>query len=160
MKKRGEPSPDFVIPLPGGMTQDLGGVLRTHHVVLSFYPRDFSFGCTRQMCAFRNRFEEFTVLGATVIGVSRDAVATHRDFSATHQLSFPLVSDEDGMIARAFGVKSVDKVVSLHPRVTFVIARGGIIHAVIRHNLRFKKHVEDALRELQTLPRDPSHGTK
>ena len=95
-------------------------------VVLYFYPKDDTPGCTAEACAFRDSYEVFTDAGAEVIGVSSDSVRSHERFGAAYQLPFTLVSDERGRVRKSYGVKSSFGL--LPGRVTYVIDRDGIVH--------------------------------
>jgi thioredoxin-dependent peroxiredoxin len=117
-------------------------------VVLFFYPKDDSPGCTREVCAFRDYFEEFGKLDAEVIGISSDSVESHKRFAVEHDLSFTLLSDEGGNIRRLYGVP---KTFGLFPgRVTYVIDREGVVRHVFASQLSVKKHVQEALTALRS----------
>ena len=117
-----------------------------HHVVLFFYPKDNSLGCTIEACAFRDAFADLQARDAVVIGVSHDDAASHRSFAQRWNLPYILLSDRDGAAARAFGA---DRLWGLLPgRVTYVIDKQGIVRAAFRDALRMKAHVEAALRTL------------
>ena len=95
-----------------------------HYIVLFFYPKDFTPGCTKEVCAFRDQYQEFVDAGAVVIGVSSDSERSHQRFATRHQLPYPLLSDASGKLKRQFGVKS--KILGLLPgRETFVFDPDG-----------------------------------
>lgn len=96
-------------------------------VVLYFYPRDATPGCTQEACAFRDTWDRFTAAGATVLGVSTDDVDAHRAFAAEHELPFPLLADPDGSIAAAYGVPVR---MGYAKRMTFLIDGSGIVRRV------------------------------
>ena len=98
----GKKAPDFTLPADDGGKLKLSD-LRGKPVVLYFYPRDNTPGCTRQACAFRDRRAELKKLGALVLGVSPDSVASHEKFRASHQLNFPLLADTDHKVAEKYG---------------------------------------------------------
>jgi peroxiredoxin Q/BCP len=111
--------------------------------VLYFYPKDETSGCTAEARRFRDVYERFTDAGAIVIGVSPDSDASHRAFADNHALPFLLVSDADGSLRKAYGVK---RTLGLVPgRVTFVIDRSGIVRHTFDSQLRATKHVDEAL---------------
>jgi peroxiredoxin Q/BCP len=117
-------------------------------VVLFFYPKDDSPGCTKEVCAFRDNFEEFSKLDAQVIGISSDSVESHRRFAAKHDLSFPLLSDEGGNIRRLYGVP---KTFGLIPgRVTYIIDKEGVVRHVFSSQLSVQRHVQEALAALRS----------
>ena len=118
-------------------------------VVLFFYPRDFTPGCTAEACAFRDDYADFVEAGAAVVGVSADSGDSHRRFAQHHDLPFPLVSDADGALRAAYGV---DKVWGLLPgRITFVIDRQGIVRHVFDSALFARRHSGDALAVIERL---------
>ena len=98
--KVGSVAPDFTLPSQAGERVSLKDFSGRKPVVLFFYPKDDSPGCTKEVCAFRDNFEEFSKLDAQVIGISSDSLESHRRFAAKHDLSFPLLSDEGGNIRR------------------------------------------------------------
>jgi peroxiredoxin Q/BCP len=122
----------------GAVAPDVGGTtLEGKHVQLTqvlgkqavvyFYPKDETPGCTREACAFRDVFNQYSTRGVTIFGVSGDSTESHQEFSAKHQLPFPLVSDGDGSLARAYGVSTTFGMAS---RVTFLIGADGRVSHV------------------------------
>jgi peroxiredoxin Q/BCP len=103
MVERGSVAPDFTLPDDGGNPLRLSS-LRGRKVVLYFYPKDDTPGCTAQACELRDALPRFEGVDAVVLGVSPDPVASHRKFRAKHGLNFPLLSDEDHAVAEAYGV--------------------------------------------------------
>jgi peroxiredoxin Q/BCP len=124
----GKAAPDFTAPAAGGATFHLSDALARGPVVLYFYPKDDTPGCTAEACGFRDRVAEFAGAGAQVVGVSGDSVESHERFAAKYGLPFPLVSDEGGEIRRLYGVEPHGP---LPRRATFVIDRGGVIREVL-----------------------------
>lgn len=118
-------------------------------LVLYFYPKDETPGCTAEACAFRDAYESFTQAGARVLGVSSDSAQTHARFRSRHTLPFDLASDPKGAAAAAFGVPKTFGV--LPGRVTFVIDTSGVIRYAFNSQFRAARHVEEALRALQSL---------
>ena len=144
----GDPAPDFTLPSSSGVVQ-LADVLRDKTVVLYFYPKDETAGCTAEACAFRDSYEVFTQAGAEVIGVSDDTVESHRSFAAHHRLPFQLLSDPGGEVRRLYGVSAW---LGLLPgRVTFVIDRHGIVRHVFDSQFQATRHVAEALETIRTL---------
>jgi len=101
--------------------------LRGHAAVVYFYPKDETPGCTHEACAFRDAFAKYEERHVTIFGVSRDSEASHEQFRAKHSLPFPLVADEDGTVARAYGVVST---LGMASRVTFLVGKDGRIARV------------------------------
>ena len=130
----GTPAPDFSLSDKDGNTVTLSS-LRGKKVVLYFYPRDNTPGCTRQACAFAGAYGEFRKLDVTVIGISRDSVASHQKFAEKHSLPFILLSDPERKAIEAYGVwqekKNYGKVSMGVVRSTFIIGEDGIIEKVM-----------------------------
>ncbi len=118
-------------------------------VVLYFYPRDDTRGCTAEACAFRDSFEVFTDAGAEVIGVSSDSVDRHAAFADKHKLPFTLLSDKGGQVRKLYGVPAV---LGLVPgRVTYVIDREGTVRHSFNSMTNIGQHISDALRIVREL---------
>ena len=123
-------------------------------VVLYFYPKDETPGCTAEACSFRDAYEDFVDAGAVVVGVSADSLASHEQFAAHHRLPFELISDEDGALRRAYNVPT--SMLGLLPgRVTYVIDRDGKVQHVFNSQLQAKRHVEEALEVVRRITRAP-----
>jgi peroxiredoxin Q/BCP len=147
--KVGSVAPNFTLPSQSGEMVSLEDFLGHKPVVLFFYPKDDSPGCTKQVCAFRDNYEEFGRLDAEVIGISSDSVGSHRSFSAEHHLPYTLVSDQGGKVRRLYGVPNT---LGLFPgRVTYVIDRGGVVRHVFSSQVGIDRHVEDALEALESI---------
>lgn len=150
----GDMAPDFSLPDQHGRMvrfSDLrraGG--RDAPVVLFFYPRNFTPGCTREACAFRDEFEQFTEAGALVVGISGDDAESHARFAATHRLPFTLLSDSGGEVRRLYGVPA--SLVLFPGRVTYVIDTRGVVVMVFNSQFRPGAHVRRALDALRRPP--------
>jgi thioredoxin-dependent peroxiredoxin len=145
----GSTAPDFTLPDSSGNAVRLYSLLEKGPVVLYFYPKDETTGCTAQACEFRDRHSLFAAAGTTVVGVSDDTVKSHRGFQDHHRLPFTLVSDEEGAVRAAYGVKKTLGLIA--GRVTFVIGPDRVVRHVFRSQLQFKRHVEEALRTVEQL---------
>jgi peroxiredoxin Q/BCP len=145
----GDQAPDFTLPAADGRSVSLADFRGKKAVVLFFYPKDETPGCTREACEFRDSFDRFGDAGAEVIGVSDDDVESHKKFAAHHRLPMTLLSDAGGQVRQRYGVKSLFGVVA--DRVTFVIDRTGVVRHVFASRLRFGKHVDEALGVVKTL---------
>ena len=144
-------APDFTLPSQAGEMVSLTDFLDRKPVVLFFYPKDDTPGCTREACAFRDDHEEFSKLDAEVVGISSDSVESHRSFARKHGLPFTLLSDEGGKVRKSYGVSNT---LGLFPgRVTFVIDEKGVITHVFSSQLGTRRHVEEALRILLSIGR-------
>jgi peroxiredoxin Q/BCP len=146
----GDKAPDFTLTSQSGDQVRLYDRLGERAVVLYFYPKDDTRGCTAEACAFRDSHEVFTDAGAEVIGVSSDSVNKHAAFAGRHQLPFTLLSDEKGKVRKEYGVPAT---LGLIPgRVTYVIDREGTVRHVFNSMTGIDRHVADALdvvREIQ-----------
>lgn len=118
-------------------------------IVLFFYPKDGTPGCTKEACAFRDRWKELEASGAAVIGVSRDSVEKHRAFAEEHKLQFPLLSDEDGIVCKSYGVSQTFGMAS---RVTFIIDRGGVVARTFP-DVSPATHADEVLMAVGALPK-------
>ena len=139
----GERAPDFTLPNADGRPVRLGELLAQKVVVLFFYPKDETAGCTVEACAFRDASEDFTAAGAEVVGVSRDDAASHIRFAAHHKLPFTLLSDAGGAVHALYGVRT--RLGFLRDRVTFVIDRSGIVRKVFTSMIDMRGHVQSSL---------------
>jgi peroxiredoxin Q/BCP len=125
-------------------------------LVLFFYPKDDTPGCTAEACAFRDGFADFQALGAQVWGVSGDNAASHQRFAARHQLPFPLLVDQGNQLRRAFGVPNALGV--LPGRVTYVIDGKGVIRHVFNNLLDGAAHRREALEAVRRIAAEGSGG--
>ena len=145
----GSKAPDFSLPSQSGEMVSLKDFLGEKLVILYFYPKDDTPGCTKEACAFRDEHEEFGKLDAEVIGVSSDSVESHRRFAEKHDLSFTLLSDEGGKVRRMYGVPNT---FGIFPgRVTYVIDEAGVVRHVFSSQIGAVKHVEGALKSLASI---------
>jgi thioredoxin-dependent peroxiredoxin len=145
----GDKAPDFTLPSQSGEQVSLHDRLGEHVVVLYFYPKDNTSGCTAEACAFRDSYEVFTEAGAEVIGVSSDSVDKHAGFAGKHSLPFTLLSDRGGVVRKSYGVSAVLGVIP--GRVTYVIDRGGVVRHIFSSMTNIGQHVSDALDTVRKL---------
>ncbi len=143
----GEHVPDFELPAADGKTVRLFEELDQGPVVLFFYPKAMTPGCTAESCHFRDLGAEFDAAGAKRIGISADPVDRQQRFSARHGFDFPLLSDEDRSVARRYGVKRPGPL--FNRRATFVIGGDGRLLAEISSELNMDKHADEALAVLR-----------
>jgi len=147
--KIGDKAPGFTLPNQDGAFVSLSDYYKQNNVVLFFYPKDFSPGCTTQACSFRDHYEDFTDLGAEVVGISSDSVGSHKKFLDEYLLPFTLLSDKDGKVRSLYGST---KVFGFLPgRYTFIIDREGIIRHIFTSETNMKKHIDEALRFLREI---------
>ncbi|WP_163569062.1 peroxiredoxin [Fodinicola feengrottensis] len=147
--KPGDPAPDFELSDQDGKTRHLKAMLEDGPVVLFFYPAAMTSGCTTESCHFRDLKAEFEKLGAQRVGISVDTVEKQKQFSDKHSFDYPLVSDVNGEVATAYGVKrKILAMLTPVKRSTFVIGKDGIIKDVISSELKFDLHADKALESL------------
>jgi len=148
----GDRAPDFTLPDQTGKPVQLRDLLGRGTVVLYFYPKDETPGCTLEAHAFRDSYDRFTAAGAEVVGISSDSVASHRRFAARHTLPFLLLSDRDGGVRELYGV---DKTLGFLPgRVTYVIDKAGVVRRTYSSQVLATRHSRVALAALAALDED------
>jgi peroxiredoxin Q/BCP len=138
----GQPAPDWQLPDTSGQLVSLQQ-FRGQWVVLYFYPKDDTPGCTAEACAFRDSYEEFQNAGAVVIGVSGDDTPSHERFKSKYNLPFILVSDANNQLRRTYGVPATFGLIP--GRVTYVIDPEGVVRLVFDSQFDFRAHVDKAL---------------
>jgi len=149
----GDKAPDFTMSTDGNGSISLSK-LRGKPVVLYFYPKDDTTGCTAEACGFRDTFPDYGKTGAVVIGVSRDSVASHDKFKKKHELPFILGSDSEGKVTEAYGVwveKSMygRKYMGIE-RSTYLIDKDGVVRGAWR-KVKVPGHVAEVLKAVQAL---------
>jgi len=146
----GDVAPDFTLPSQSGEEVSLRDFIgRKRAIVLFFYPKDDTPGCTKEACSFRDGYEQFEELQAEVIGISSDSVRSHERFVEKHGLPFVLLSDERGEVRKLYGVPNT---LGLFPgRVTYVIDEEGVVRHVFSSQLQAARHVEQALEALEAI---------
>jgi peroxiredoxin Q/BCP len=145
----GDPAPDFTLPSQSGEQVRLSDVWSRGPVVLYFYPKDETPGCTTEACTFRDSYEAFKDAGAEVVGVSSDSVASHHGFATKHRLPFVLLADEGGGVRKRYGVKPTFGI--LPGRVTYVIDGEGVVRHVFSAQTGVQRHVSEALDALNEI---------
>jgi len=150
MLQVGQPAPNFTLKTTTGSTFRLQDQ-RGRHVVLYFYPKDDTPGCTAEACSFRDQYEDFQDLGAEVVGISSDSEASHQKFTAKHRLPFELLADEQGAVRKLYEVPRA--LLGLLPgRVTFVIDKHSVIQYIFNSLTGATDHVRKAKEVIQGLP--------
>ena len=145
----GDKAPDFTLPSQSGEQVRLQDQIGERVVVLYFYPKDNTSGCTAEACAFRDSHEAFSDAGAEVIGVSSDSADKHAGFASKYRLPFTLLADQGGKIRKTYGVPPV---MGLIPgRVTYVIDRTGTVRHVFNSMTNIDGHVGEALEVVKKL---------
>ena len=156
--QEGDKVPAFSLPDENGKMFDIHEVLGEHILVIYFYPKDDTPGCTTEACTFRDHFEDLTDAGAVVIGISSDSPQSHKRFKEKYQLPFTLLSDQDKKVRDLFGVPST--LMGLLPgRVTYIIDRDGVIKHVFNSQLNAAEHVEVAQNIIKQLQDEETSQT-
>lgn len=147
--KVGDKIPNFTAKDTKGVDFDSQNIVGHKPIVIYFYPKDNTPGCTTQACSFRDQYEDFKDLGAEVIGISSDSVTSHQQFTNQYKLPFILLSDGDKKIRKLFGVPA--QLFGLVPgRVTYVADKNGVIQMIF-DNLMAAKHIPKALSTIKKL---------
>ncbi len=150
--KIGDRAPDFTLDSQSGDKVRLKDFIGKKIIVLYFYPKDGTPGCTAEACSFRDNYDVFKQAGAEVIGISSDAVESHSAFVLKYNLQFILLSDKDQTVRKLYGVPST---LGLLPgRVTYIIDKKGIVRHVFSSQFNATKHISEALRVIQSLTED------
>jgi len=150
--KVGDTAPDFTLPDQTGSMTSLRDFIGSKIIVLYFYTRDFSRGCTAEACTFRDSYDVFVEAGAQVIGLSSQSVDSHNRFAILNKLPFILLSDKGGKVRELYGVPSSFGL--LPGRVTYIIDKKGIVRHVFSSQLNATKHVEEALRIVKEISKE------
>ncbi len=155
--KVGDKAPDFTLPSQMGDNVTLSEFLGKKNIVLYFYPKDETIGCTKEACTFRDNYEELTKLGAEVLGVSGQSVESHMSFATHYGLPFILLSDEGNKLRELYGVPSS---MGIFPgRVTYIIDKKGVVRHIFNSQTQTKRHMEEAkitLMELEEEEKTPA----
>jgi peroxiredoxin Q/BCP len=150
--KVGDRAPDFTLPSQLGDDVTLSEYFGKKNVVLYFYPKDESPGCTREACTFRDSYEELTSLGAEVLGVSSQSVDSHKSFATHHGLPFLLLSDAGNKVRKLYGVPSTMGIIP--GRVTYIIDEKGVVRHIFSSQSQAEKHVQEAIETLKELEKE------
>ncbi len=149
----GDLAPDFTLPNAAGEMVTLSDFRGKKDVVLYFYPKDNTTGCTAEACAFRDNYEAIAGFDAEVLGISSDSQESHKGFADQYRLPFPLLSDEGGVVRKRYGVPPT---LGLIPgRVTYVIDKQGIIRHIFTSQINIERHIAEALTTLRQLNAQP-----
>ncbi len=146
----GSAIPSFSLKDQNGKLFDINSVKGIKNLVIYFYPKDDSPGCTKEACSFRDQFEVFSQADAVIIGISGQSVQSHLDFANKYRLNYTLLSDEGNEVRKLFGVPT--NLLGLLPgRVTYVVNKEGKVVFVFNSQIQAQKHIEEALRILKEL---------
>jgi thioredoxin-dependent peroxiredoxin len=146
----GDTIPSFSLPDQNGNMFNINTVLGTKKLVIYFYPKDDSPGCTKEACSFRDQFEIFKEADAVIIGISGQSVESHRKFADKYRLTFTLLSDAGNKVRKMFGVPA--NAFGLFPgRVTYIADRNGKVVYIFNSQVQAERHVDEALKILKEL---------
>ncbi len=150
----GRKAPAFELPSGDGGTVKLADLVRKGNVVLYFYPKDMTTGCTAEACSFRDNLADVRKLGAQIIGVSADTPASHAKFTGKYELNFPLLSDIDNKVGKLYGVYKMKSMYGRQymgiERTTFVIDREGVVRKVFP-KVKVTGHTDKVVATLKAL---------
>ncbi len=146
----GQRVPSFTLKDQDNADFVLDDALGKGPIVFFFYPKDETAGCTAEACSFRDANPELAKAGATVVGISRDSVESHKAWATKHNFPFKLLADVDGKVREAFGVPKAAFGL-FDGRVTYVVDKGGVVRHSFESLLRATKHVSEAVDVVKTL---------
>jgi len=148
--KVGDKVPLFSLLDQNGNNFEISNLIGKRAMVIYFYPKDDTPGCTKEACSFRDEFETFTDMNVAVIGISADDVGSHKKFAEKYQLPYTLLSDSEKKVRKLFGVKN--SLLGILPgRVTYVIDKEGIVRFIFENQFGAEKHITESLRILKEL---------
>ena len=148
--KVGDQVPAFQLQNQDGEIISIQDYIGKQNLVIYFYPKDDTPGCTKQACSFRDQYEEFNDLNAEVFGISSQSVSSHKEFAEKHRLNFNLLCDKDNQVRKLFGVPT--SFLGLLPgRVTYVVDRSGKIVHIFNSQFRAEEHINQAKNILKNL---------
>ncbi|PCH78447.1 MAG: peroxiredoxin [Flavobacteriaceae bacterium] len=144
----GDKVPYFELLDQNGVLFTSDNVIGKQGVVIYFYPKDDTPGCTKQACKFRDEFEVFSNLNVSVIGISKDSVASHKEFEEKYRLPFTLLADTENEVRKLFGV-SKSALGMIPGRVTYIVDKEGVIQYIFDDMMHSEKHIDVALEFLR-----------
>ena len=148
--KIGDKIPYFTLPDQTEEMFDIGSILGKKNLVIYFYPKDETSGCTKEACSFRDQYEDFKDYGAEVIGISSDSVNSHKKFAQKNNLNFILLSDRGGVVRKLFGVPT-NFLGLVQGKVTYVIDKNGKVVHIFNSQLQAAKHIRESLQALKKI---------
>jgi len=144
----GSEIPEFTLPDQDGKEFNVKDFIGKKNLVIFFYPKDDTPGCTKEACYFRDQYEIFNEADAIIIGISSQSVVSHKKFAEKYKLSFKLLSDENSIIRKKFGAFSLGIIPG---RVTYIVDKKGIVNYIFNSQTEATKHVDEALRILKKM---------
>ena len=148
--KKGDQCPSFKLPNQNGEEVNSDDLIGTKSLVIYFYPKDETAGCTQQACSFRDAYQDLKDMGAEVIGISSDSIDSHNAFAKNHNLPFILLADKQKKVRKLFGVPT--NLLGIIPgRVTYIVDKEGIVQGVFNSQIKVNQHVAEAKKVLERL---------
>lgn len=144
--KKGTKAPDFNLPSTGDKKISLSKDFKNQALIIYFYPKDFTPGCTAEACEFRDKFEGFRDLSIPILGISKDDIATHEKFKTTYKLPFDLLSDSSGKVCKDYD--ALIPLIKMPKRITYLLNEDHVIVAAFSEMFEAKKHIENMLKSL------------
>ena len=146
----GDTCPDFSLKNQNGEMININDYIGSKHVIIYFYPKDNTPGCTKEACSFRDAMQELNTLDCAVFGISADSVASHKKFADQFRLSFNLLSDVGNTVRKSFKVPA--NLFGLIPgRVTYIVNKEGKIVHIINNQMNPDKHIEETIKTITSL---------
>jgi len=149
----GDKCPSFSLPDQRGTVISIDALIGKKLLVIYFYPKDETSGCTREACTFRDNYAIFEELGCEVIGISSDSIEAHERFAANHRLNFTLLADTEKKVRKLFGVPN-NLFGLISGRVTYIVDKSGIIRSVHNSLTDPESHIRKSLEIIQQLKND------
>ncbi|AWW32460.1 peroxiredoxin [Echinicola strongylocentroti] len=147
--KKNTKAPDFTLPSTAGKDFRLAGDFKGKPALIFFYPKDQTKGCTQEVCSFRDNFGVFSSLDISLVGISRDSIASHQEFKKMHQLPFELLSDEDGSVCKQY--KALMPLIKIPKRITYLLNDAHEIVAIHEGLFDGPAHVKSMMEEVKEL---------
>lgn len=145
--KKGTQAPNFTLASTGDKKVNLSKDFKDQALVLYFYPKDFTPGCTKEACEFRDQFEAFRDLNIPILGISKDDIPTHERFKKAHRLPFDLLSDPSGKVCKAYD--ALIPLIKMPKRITYLLDENHMIIESFSDMFEAKKHIDKMLRSLK-----------
>ncbi len=146
----GSAIPHFILTDQNGNEFDIKSVLGKKYLVIYFYPKNDSPGCTKEACSFRDQYEVFRKADAEIIGISSDSVESHKRFAEKHNLTYTLLSDEGNRVRKLFGVPT-NFFGLIDGRVTYVVNKSGVVIHIFNSQIQAEKHIQESIKALNDI---------
>lgn len=145
----GDKAPDFILASTSGKQVQLSEDLKNKPCIIYFYPKDFTPGCTKEACAFRDNLDFFSSLSITVLGISTDTLDTHLKFKAEYQLSFELLADTDGHVSKSY--QALVPIIHISKRITYLLDKEHIVRGVFADLFSYESHIKEMIKAIKAV---------